>query len=410
MSRQRRLIVTLLIGEELHAQPALLIREQRQLQIVHRAGRQRVGDGLHAVDIQLVVEHFNVQHRAKQRFIPRRFPAVAHDLLGVVALVAAHFFQLVRQAQRQRGQALLGIDIDRQRQDVKHRPGRGERRGPHPSHKDKPGGVVQPSGEAPQPQRHQRKRQVGALYLPCRLCKLAKSTTVGGDFQAQNVGRGGAARQRRGGERDRRRQLFALPGPEGAVAPVRLAVAIALILVHHLCKWRKRGFRRGFALFPRGINRSDLAGYGREAEAIHHQMVIALIPVPVVFTDLNQLMKGQRLPAVDALVLVKIGFHQRHGGGVGINANDGRFRQNEGVIHPLPRLTVVFRKAHAQSIGLHHARGNGFCQQRRIDIAFQLGVVRHAPGVWQRGQLFRHPDPRLGGDERKTVHAFSPAK
>ena len=139
-------------------------------------------------------------------------------------------------------------------------------------------------------------------------------------------------------------------------------------------------------------------------------MVIALIPVPVFFTDLNQLMESERLTAVHAQILTEIGVHQRHGGGVGINANDGRFRQNDGAIHPLPYLAVIFGKAHAQGIGLHHARGNGFCQQRRIDIAFQLGVVRHAPGVWQRGQLFRHPDTRLGGDERKTVHAFSPAK
>ena len=121
-------------------------------------------------------------------------------------------------------------------------------------------------------------------------------------------------------------------------------------------------------------------------------------------------MESERLTAVDAQVLVKIGFHQRHGGGVGINANNGRFRQNEGVIHPLPRLTVILGETHPQGIGLHHAFRNGFCQQRRVNVAFQLGVVRHAPGVWQRGQLFRHPDTRLGGDERKTVHAFSPAK
>lgn len=139
-------------------------------------------------------------------------------------------------------------------------------------------------------------------------------------------------------------------------------------------------------------------------------MMIALIPVPVVVTDLNQLVKRQRLTAVDAQVLVKIGFHQRHGGGVRINANNGRFRQNEGLIHPLPHLTVFFCKTHAQGIGLQHAFRNGFNQQWRIDIAFQLGVVCHAPGVWQRGQLFRHPDPRLGGDERKAVHAFSPTK
>ena len=139
-------------------------------------------------------------------------------------------------------------------------------------------------------------------------------------------------------------------------------------------------------------------------------MVIALIPVPVAFTHLNQLVKRQRLTAVDAQVLVEIGLHQRHGIFVRGNANDGRLRQNESVIHPLPHLAVILGKTHPQGIGLHHALSDGFCQQRRVDIAFQLGVVRHAPGVWQRGQLLRHPDTRLGGDEGKTVHAFSPAK
>lgn len=121
-------------------------------------------------------------------------------------------------------------------------------------------------------------------------------------------------------------------------------------------------------------------------------------------------MKRQRLTAVDAQVLVKVGLHQRHGGGVVGNANDGRLRQNEGVIHPLPHLAVILGKTHSQGIGLHHALSDGFCQQWRVDIAFQLGVVRHAPGVWQGGQLFRHPDTRLGGDERKTFHALPSAK
>ena len=139
-------------------------------------------------------------------------------------------------------------------------------------------------------------------------------------------------------------------------------------------------------------------------------MVIALIPVPVAFTHLNQLVKRQRLTAVDAQVLVEIGLHQRHGGRVVVNANDGRIRQNVGVIHPLPHLAVLLGKTHPQGIGLHHAFSDGFCQQRRVDIAFQLGVVRHAPGVWQGRELFRHPDTRLGGDERKTVHALPSAK
>ena len=410
MTGKRRLIVTLFIGEDLNAEIALLVREQRQLEIVHRAGCQRMGDGLHAVDIQLIIENLNVQHRAKQRFVACGTPAVAYDLLGVVALMAAHFFQLVSQSQRQRGQGLLRVDIDRQRQHVQHRPGRGERRGAHAAHKDKPGGVVQPSGEAAQPQRHQRKRQIGALRLPGRLCKLAKGAAVHCNFQAQNVGSGGASRQRRGRERDRRRKLLALLCPEGTVARVCLAVAIALILVHHLGKGCKRGCRRRFTLFPGGIHRGDLAGNGREAEAIHHQMVIALIPVPAAFPHLNQLVKRQRLPAVDAQVLVKIGLHQRHGVVVRGSANDGRLRQNEGVIHPLPHLAVILGKTHPQGIGLHHAFSNRFCQQWRVNVAFQFGVVRHAPGVWQGGKLLRHPDTRLGGNERKTVHALPSAK
>ena len=270
MTGQRGFIVALFIGEDLNAQPPLLVREQCQLQIVHRAGGQRMGDGLHAVEIQLIIEHFDVEHRAKQGFIPCGTPAVAHDLFGVVALVATHFFQLVCQAQRQFRQALLRIDVHRQRQHVEHRAGRGQRSGPHAAHKDKPGGVVQPSGESPQPQRHQRKRQIGALYRPCGLRKLAEGAAIGGDFQAQNIGGGGAPRQRCRGERDRRRKLFALLSPEGAVTLIRLAVAIALILVHHVGERCKRRFRRGLTLLPRGINCGDLAGDRRETEAIDH--------------------------------------------------------------------------------------------------------------------------------------------
>ena len=69
-----------------------------------------------------------------------------------------------------------------------------QRSGPHAAHKDNPGGVVQPSGETPQPQRHQRKRQIGALYRPRGLRKLAEGAAIGGDFQAQDVGGGGAPR------------------------------------------------------------------------------------------------------------------------------------------------------------------------------------------------------------------------
>jgi hypothetical protein len=73
-------------------------------------------------------------------------------------------------------------------------------------------------------------------------------------------------------------------------APARRLVAlpaslpVALILFHHLGERRKR--RSGVAsALPGAVNRGDLAGNRREAEAIHQQMVITLIPVPAVFAD-----------------------------------------------------------------------------------------------------------------------------
>ena len=128
MATQLGFIVPGLVSEDLQRQPAGLIREQRQLEIVDRAGGEGVGHRLDAVDIHLVIKDFDVQHRAEQRFVPGRFAAVADDLLGVIALMAAHLFQLRGEAHRQIRQRLLGVNMHRQRQDIEHRPRRGQRR------------------------------------------------------------------------------------------------------------------------------------------------------------------------------------------------------------------------------------------------------------------------------------------
>ena len=86
-----------------------------------------MGHCLHTIDIQLVIKDFDVQHRAEQRFVPCRFAAVADDLLGVIALMAAHLFQLSGEAHRQVRQRLPGVNMHRQRQDIEHRPCRGQR-------------------------------------------------------------------------------------------------------------------------------------------------------------------------------------------------------------------------------------------------------------------------------------------
>ncbi|MNP25821.1 hypothetical protein D3C76_1186440 [compost metagenome] len=183
--------------------------------------------------------------------------------------MATHLFHLPGQALGQLRQRLLSVDVHRQRQHVQHRPGSGERRGAHPAHKDKPGGIVHASGQTGEPQGHQRQSEVGALDL-AGTGELAEGVTIGGKLQAQNVGGRGATRQRCAGERYRRRELLTLPGPESTVADIRLAVAVALILLHYLGKGRKRRRRRGVAVRPGAINGGDLTGNSREAEAIHH--------------------------------------------------------------------------------------------------------------------------------------------
>ena len=60
MRAQRGLIVALLIGQHFQRQAAGFVREQRQLKVVNRAGRQGVGYRLHAVDIEDVIKDFDI--------------------------------------------------------------------------------------------------------------------------------------------------------------------------------------------------------------------------------------------------------------------------------------------------------------------------------------------------------------
>ncbi len=152
---------------------------------------------LHVVDIQLVIKDFDVQHRAKQRFVARRFTAIADNLLGIVALMAAHFFQLPGETRRQLRQRLLRIDIHRQRQYVEYRAGGGQRRRSHAAHKDKASRVIHAAAQPPQPQRRQRQRQIGTLALRRAGCELAEDSRIGLQFQAPDIAAGRPAGQRR---------------------------------------------------------------------------------------------------------------------------------------------------------------------------------------------------------------------
>ena len=104
---------------------------------------------------------------------------------------------------------------------------------------------------------------------------------------------------------------MSLFGPEGLIALAGLAIAIALVLIHHLGERREYRFWRRVALLPGLINQAYLAGDCRETKAINQQVMIALIPEPVVVSHLEKLVAEQRVAAVYAAVLCEIGLHFR---------------------------------------------------------------------------------------------------
>ena len=404
MVAQRLFIVTLLIGQHLQRQAAGFIREQRQLQVVDRTGRQGMGNRLYAIDIQLIIKNFNIKHRAKQRFVARRLATVADNLFGVIALMAAHFLQLSGKTRGQLRQRFPGVNGDRQRQNVEHRTGGGERRGAHTTHKNKACGILRSAAQPSQPQGGQRQSQVRALALRRACRQPAKDAGIHLQLHAPDIAAGRPSRQRRIRQRGRRRQRLTLRLPERFVALPGIAAVIALVLFHHLGKGRKRRGGRLFAALPGAINRGDLAGNGREAEAIDQQMVVTLIPVPAVIAYPQQLMADQRITAVHPQILPEVGLHPRQRGGVRVARRAQilivRFGKNAAFINPLPGFAAIFTKAHAEGVGLREPGDNRPPEQDWVNIAAQLNIVGDAPCAGQRREALRHPDPRLRRNQR----------
>ena len=71
-------------------------------------------------------------------------------------------------------------------------------------------------------------------------------------------------------------------------------------------------------LYGGAVQVGDAARQRGKAEAIHHQMVIALIPEPVLLADAEQTMVPQRCAAQHAQVTLHIGTHQGARGGSGV--------------------------------------------------------------------------------------------
>ncbi len=101
---------------------------------------------------------------------------------------------------------------------------------------------------------------------------------------------------------------------------------------------------------PCAVNCGYLAGNGRETEAINQQMMVTLIPIPTLFSHLNEQVKNQRLSAISTDVLLQVCLHQgaRSRMRIGFFAQIDNFwwRKGKRRVYPLPDLAVIFAKPH----------------------------------------------------------------
>ena len=309
--------VTLGVGQQLHLQLMVFVDKQRNLQIAHRPGGQIVGNAFDTGEIQLVIEHFEVEDRAVQRFAVADAAQIALHLFGVVALMAAHRFQLAADAGGSLIQRGLRLEVHLHRQHVDHRAGSAQGGRSGAAHKDKTGAEARLAAQARYPQRHQRHRHIGGvqLLLCATLHQFGEGLRIAALFQSMDARRGRLPSQRLRAERGRRRQLPRFFEPEIGVALPGRRLPVSLVFRHHVAERRKWRRLQRVAAAKVGINRRHAASDGGEAETVHQQMVIALIPEPAVIRQTHHHMTIQRCAAAGAQIARQIDVHQRARGG-----------------------------------------------------------------------------------------------
>lgn len=153
-----------------------------------------------------------------------------------------------------------------------------------------------------------------------------------------------------------------------------------------------------------GVYRCHAASDGGEAETVHQQMVIALIPKPAVIREAHHHMAIQRRAAAGAQIARQIDVHQRARSGFGVRRRRqiDKFRlvHRQRVIPPLHRHAVAFRKTQAQHVHLAQAPEDGLQQEFHGDGAVEFDGVGHRVGIAMRGNLIGDPDAGLRRDQR----------
>ncbi len=191
------------IGQQLQRQFTVLADVNGDLQIAHRPGRQLMGDAFHASEIELVVKHLQVDHRTVQRVAIAEAAEIALHLFGVIALMTTHLFHFTRQLGGERADRLRRIVMDCHRQYVDHRTGGAQGGRADAAHKDEASGKVVLPAETCQPQRHQRKGEIGRARVRMLLHQRLEGAAIQRNAMAQQIGAGVLTGERQRRERSR---------------------------------------------------------------------------------------------------------------------------------------------------------------------------------------------------------------
>ncbi len=218
MALNLRGVIALLIREQFQRHIALFVDIERDFEIFHRPRGELVGYPLHAIEIEPVIKHFQVQHRAIERRLLRHSARVAQHLLGVIALMTAQRFERLRKGGGELRQRLSWLNAHRARQHVQHRAGGAQRGRADAAHKDETGAVGVTPAQAAKPERHQRQRHVRRGQPAAVRHKRSEMRIIKAQRTANQRGGGRLPGKRLVRERRRRRQFAHLLRPEGGVA------------------------------------------------------------------------------------------------------------------------------------------------------------------------------------------------
>ena len=354
-----------------------------------------------AIELQIVVVNLDVNHRTIQRLAAADQTEIAAQLFRLITLMAARFADFALHLLHQHRQGHLIADAENQRQHVDHRAeGRNCRR-THAAHKREANRQTLAVAEACQIGHQQRADDI-AFAAVGEWLLLTQRGQLRQRYLTADRAIAGIADVFTG-KRQGFRQIRRVTLPVAGGAGKSRRILPLLNLFNHRGERGKRRGRGRFAGAKGGVDRRDALGQRFKAEAIHQQMVIALIPQPAAVADAHQRMTIERFVAVGGQIGSEICLHQfvRLAAGIAALAEIVPFRRDRRLCtKPLRRIALLIQaEARLHGIGFRHCLLNGAVQRRAIDVAVQHAVVRHGKLIALLRNAVSDPDAGLRRDE-----------